>query len=221
MAHQINLYNPILLTPRRHFSAVAMLRALAVLVLGLAALCGWLAVRSQQLAGQLEETRRFQQSERQLLEKALAGRKTLPGDVTALTQELAHEQQAVATLRARRDATTRGLVREGRSPAALLRLLAATVPPPVWLAEVQIDDGQLALRGLTLQPEALKPWLATLAANPLTAAQQLGVARVQRLAPDPAARGAAERWEFRIAAGNGTQAVKPPATDARPTGAPR
>lgn len=218
MAHQINLYNPILLAPRRHFSAAAMARALAVLVVGLVALCGWLGLRGSQLSRLLDETHRFQQTERQQLEKSLAGRKVLPGDVAALTQEVAREQQTLATLRARRDAAQRGLVREGRSPAALLRLVAATVPPQAWLAEVQVDDGQIAVRGYTLQPEALKPWTAALAAHPLTAAQQLGVARIERQSPDPAQRGAAERWEFRIA---GAQGTRPSPEALRPTGAPR
>lgn len=217
MAHQINLYSPILLTPRRHFSAAAMVRALGVLALGLVALCGWLALRGGQLSRQLDETQRFQQAERQQLEKALAGRKALPGDVTALTQEVDREQQTLATLRTRRDAAQRGLVREGRSPAALLRLVAATVPPQAWLAEVQVDDGQLALRGYTLQPEALKAWVAALGAHPLTSAQQLGVARVERQPSDAANRGAAERWEFRIAPGQGTR----PLPEARHTGAAR
>ena len=216
MAQQINLYNPILLTPLRHFSAAAMARALLVLLLLLAALCGWLGWRSTQLARQLEATESFQQAERQQLEKSLAGRKALPGDTGALQQEVAREQQALVALRARLEATQRGLVREGRSPAALLRLVAATVPAPVWLTEVQIDDGQLALRGMTLQPEALKPWVAAFAKHPLTAAQQLGVGRVERQTPDATLRGAVERWEFRIAPAQGT---KLPA-EAR-TGAPR
>ena len=49
MAHQINLYNPILLAPRRHFSALAMAQSLGLLVAVLAITSGWMALSDARL----------------------------------------------------------------------------------------------------------------------------------------------------------------------------
>ena len=49
MAQQINLYSPILLAPRRYFSALAMVQSLAVLAVGLLALSLWSVNHTQGL----------------------------------------------------------------------------------------------------------------------------------------------------------------------------
>lgn len=210
MPHQVNLYSPILLAPRRHFSATAMGRALAVLVLGVGLLCAWLLLRGEQQRAQLQASEAFARSEAQRLNTLLAGRRAQPQDGAALQQELAREEALLAQARQYQQATQRGRVREGRSPAALLQLLARTVPAPVWLSSVHIDDGELQLSGHTLQPEALRPWLAQLAAHPLTAAQGLGVARVEKQGLPATAGGPAEapeRWQFTITPALGTRAA--------------
>ena len=198
MPHQVNLYSPILLAPRRHFSARAMARALAVLLLGVGLLCGWLLWRGEQQRTELKASAAFAAAERQRLNTLLAGQRALPQDSAALQQELAREEALLAEARQLHQATQRGLVREGRSPAALLQLLARTLPAPVWLARVQVDDGELRFSGHTLQPEALRPWLAQLGGHPLTAAQRLGVVSVEK---QSAAEGRAgtERWQFTVA----------------------
>jgi hypothetical protein len=217
MAHQVNLFSPILLAPRRLFSASAMLRALGVLVLALALLGLALQWQGQRLAAELRATQRFGTDEQQRLGSLLADRRLMPTDTRALEQELAAEQQALAALRARRDAQLHGLVRDGRSPPALLRLVASTLPAPVWLSELRLADGRdgrLELAGQTLQPELLQPWLEVLAAHPLTAAQGLALVRVDRIAAgqtvvDSGSSGAAparlplgtDSWTFRIAGG--------------------
>ncbi|WP_164885144.1 PilN domain-containing protein [Rubrivivax rivuli] len=218
MPHQVNLYSPILLAPRRHFSAAAMARALAVLVLGVGALCAWLMLRSEQQRAELQASEAFTRTESQRLNTLLAGRRVLPQDGAALQQELAREEALLAQARLEHEAAQRGRVREGRSPAALLQLLARTVPAPVWLSSVHIDDGALRFSGHTLQPEALRPWLAQLGAHPLTAPQQLGVARVEKQAAAPAGSGAAagaERWQFSVTPAQGTSA-EPARTEGRP-----
>lgn len=212
MPHQVNLYSPILLAPRRHFSATAMARALAVLVLGVGALCVWLVLRGEQQRAALQASAAFTRAENQRLSALLAGQRALPQDSAALQQELAREEALLAQARLQHDAAQRGRVRDGRSPAALLQLLARTVPAPVWLSTVHIDDGELRFSGQTLQPEALRPWLAQLGGHALTAPQQLGVARVEKqpaAAPEGSATPGAERWQFTVTPAQGTRADLP------------
>lgn len=194
MAQQINLYSPILLTPKRHFSALAMLQSLSVLALALLALCLWTVFTSQRLQHEMGDTARHDADERHQLEAALAQRAKAPKDSTALEQELTQARQALAARQALLVELARADDDHARGRAAMLQLLAQTVPAPVWLTEVRLGDGRLELSGMTLQPESLRPWLTRLAAEPALAGQALAAVKVER---SDAATGA-EVWSFRV-----------------------
>lgn len=203
MAQQINLFSPILLAPRRHFSALAMLQALAVFCVVLAALCLWIASSSATLRRDLQSSDRAQAAERERLTQALAAQPAASG--AALEQELVLVQQAVASRRALLEALSQGRLVEGRSHAAMLRMVAHTVPASVWLTDIRLVEGRLELTGMTLQPEALRPWLAQLAQHPLTAEQRLAAMKLERVSmsmPAPAGAGpvpaGAPTWSFQL-----------------------
>ncbi len=190
MAQQINLYSPIFLAPQRHFSARAMLQALGVVAVAFAALSGWAQFGSVTLRRDLQSTLRAHESERAQVAAALtdaAGR----SDGVALEQELARLRQDVARRRETLGELSRGMAVEGHSHAAMLRLVAQTLPAAAWLTDVKLVEGRLELAGLTLQPEVLRPWLAQLAGHPLTAGQQLAAVKVERAASGDA-------WRFTI-----------------------
>ena len=63
-----------------------------------------------------------------------------------------------------------------------MRLLAQTVPPPVWLDELRWSAGRMELEGKTLQPDALQPWVQQLSKHALLQGQQLSAVKVERLA---------------------------------------
>lgn len=179
MAQQINLFSPILLAPKRHFSAIAMVQALAVFGTVLVALCVWVVSSSAALRRDLQSTDLAQAGERQRLTQALAVPAAASG--VALEQELAQGQQALAARRALLEALSQGRLVEGRSHAAMLRMVAQTVPPSVWLTDIRLVEGRLDLSGMSLQPEALRPWLAQLAQHPLTATQHLAAMKLERM----------------------------------------
>ena len=200
MAQQINLYSPIFLAPQRHFSALAMAQALGAVALALVALCAWAQWSSRSLRGELQGTLQAHRVEREQLQAALAERSNT-GNGVALEQELARLRADIGRRHRVLDELSRGLAAPGRSHAAILRLVAETVPPPVWLTELKLVDGRLELAGLTLQPEALQPWLAQLSANPLTAGQQLAAVKVERggATGSPAAAAAQlDAWSFAV-----------------------
>lgn len=196
MAQQINLYSPILLTPKRYFSALAMAQAIGVLAAGLAALCLWSVLATQRLQADLASATSAYASEKQRLATEIAQRPALPKDSAALEQELARTTQALADSRALLDELAPAAADPERSRSALLRLLAQTVPPTVWLTELKLVDGQIDLAGMTLQPDALRPWLATLSQHPATAGQSLRAVKVER--SDTGAPGGAEAWAFHV-----------------------
>jgi Tfp pilus assembly protein PilN len=196
MAQQINLHSPILLAPKRYFSALAMAQALAAFALGLAGLCAWTLYSTQTLRRDLLSASAANDVERQRLASALAQRPAATAD-SAVLQEVALEEKLLAQRVQLRDGLTRGLVREGHGHSAWLRLLAQTVPGAVWLTEVRLGDKGVQISGQTRQPEALRPWLQTLSGHELAGGHAFAALQVER---STAAAGT-ELWTFQVAGG--------------------
>jgi Tfp pilus assembly protein PilN len=199
MAQQINLYSPIFLAPRRYFSAQAMAISLGVFALALLAVCGWMLASGNSLRRDLAGSVQAQAAESGRLTQALAVQPAASG--AALQQELALAQRTLDTRRALLDELTRGRLLQGRSHAAMLRMVAQTVPATAWLTEIRLVEGRLDLRGLTLQPDALRHWLTQLAVHPLTREQQLAAVRLEHVAPGTAqgsVPGGGEAWAFQL-----------------------
>jgi len=179
MAQQINLLTPVLLAPRRLFSAVAMLQGLLLLLGGGLLISVYLIWQARQTSAALATAHLQARNERQSLQQAMAA---LPGggDATALQQQLAQLKQANAGQEQALNDWQSGLPQAGRSHADLLRLLAQTTPATVWLQELRWNGQRLQLEGRTLAPASLQPWLARLAAHPLLRGQQLAAVQVER-----------------------------------------
>ena len=214
MAQQINLFSPILLAPKRYFSAVAMLQALAVFAVVLLALCAWMLASGAALRRELQSAQAAQLGERESLAQALAVQPAASG--AALELEVTAARQALATRRALLDELSRGRLAQGHSHAAMLRMVAQTVPAAVWLTEIRLNEGRLELSGKTLQPEALRPWLAQLAQHPMTAEQRLAAMKLERAdaataaTATNAAAAEARAWAFQLV----SQAPTAPTTEA-------
>jgi len=197
MPQQINLYSPILLAPRRYFSALAMVQVLAIYVLALAALCAWAAWSTTALRADLRSGGQARAAEHAQLTRELAARAPKAGSNAALEQERARLQAALDEQRRSLDELLRGRVVEGRSHAAMLELVARTVPAPVWLTELRLLEGRLELTGMTLQTQALRPWLSELGEHPLTEGQRLAAVKVERAVGAPIPEGV-QAWSFNL-----------------------
>jgi Tfp pilus assembly protein PilN len=199
MAQQINLYSPILMAPKRYFSALAMVRSLAVLVLGLALLGMWSMSTTAALRRELASSGVTYNSEKKRLNAALGARpdggKDADKDAGALTQELAQTQRLL-TERQRLLDQLAPSASEASRRSELLGWMAQTVPEPVWLSDVHLVDGRLTLTGNTLQPDALRLWLDRLAQHPSLAGQKLYAAKIEHSdGPGPAG---ADSWSFQV-----------------------
>jgi Tfp pilus assembly protein PilN len=204
MAQQINLYTPILLKERRYFSAQAMAVALGAFAAGLAVLGAVLAHQAGAVQAELEHSRTALQADRTRLAAALGPQRAAsgaPGEAAAaaLRQEAEALHGEIATLRERHAQLARGLVRDGHSHSALLRLVARTLPASAWLHDIRIEGPALTLEGRTLAPAALNPWLAALAGEPLLAGRPLTALRVAQQSAPP--DGAAPTWQFTLVNG--------------------
>jgi Tfp pilus assembly protein PilN len=201
MAQQINLYSPILLAPKRYFSALAMLQALGVLAAGLVGLSLWSVSHTQGLRRDLASASAADSGEKQRLAAALAARPVAPTNVSALEQELAQARKQLAEREALLASIAAPAPGNGISRSALLRVLAQTLPATAWLTEVRLVDGRVDIAGATLQPEALRPWLDRLSAHPALAGQTLEAVRVERR--DANVGSSPESWSFRVVSGHG------------------
>jgi hypothetical protein len=197
MPQQINLFSPILLAPRRHFSARTMAEALAVLVLGIGAIAGWSVHTTARLKQDLAAAQLAGEPETQRLAAQIAARAAPPQDTRALEQQMATLRLTLAERRALLTELVPAVPAPERGNAAWLALLAQTVPASVWLAEARRADGRIELAGTTVQPEALRPWLAALAAHPAAAGRTLRTVRVERADGD-----GADAWNFRVVSGS-------------------
>jgi len=88
MAQQINLYNPIFLQKKKHFSAVTMLQALGLLLAGILAFYGYAVNESRTLARVADDARKQLQSQSEQIGKMT--REFSPqGQSKALEEEVA------------------------------------------------------------------------------------------------------------------------------------
>lgn len=161
MAQQINLLTPILLKPRRHFTATAMAQALGLILAGSLLLAGWIHGRAEQRRVEFRERQQALQTEQQALSRSLAGLpattdlKALESQIKVLKEQQQGQAELLQSLRS-------GQQVAGERHSDLLALIAGTVPASVWLQGLRWQSGQLELNGGTLDPAALRAWLAQL-----------------------------------------------------------
>ena len=181
MPQQINLLTPILLAPRRYFSAATLAQASGLLLLAGVAAALWLQHRERGAEADHPALLARHNAERQSLAVAQAGLPP-PLDATALQQQLLPLQAG----NAERRALLRTLGADGRAAAGqrhsdLLGLVAHSLPESAWLTELRYTPGRLELVGGTLDTGVLRAWLARLGTHPLLAGQTLAALRVERL----------------------------------------
>ena len=179
MPQQINLLTPILLAPKRYFSALTLVQASGLLVaVGLVAAL-WLQQRDRSAEAQHQALLAQYATEKQSL---MVARAALPApmDAVAVQQQLLPLEAGNTERRALLQALGGdGAVAHRNSD--LLALIAQSLPESAWLSELRYSPGRVELIGGTLDTGVLRPWLARLAAHPLLAGQELTALRVERL----------------------------------------
>lgn len=163
MAQQINLYNPLFLKQKKHFSAATMLEALGLLLGGVLAFYGYALYESRSLARVTADAGR--QVAAQTEQVATLAREFSPqGRGRQLQEEL---QRAGARLKQREDVLA--ILQTGGlgNTAGFARYLTALARQPVggvWLTGFSIsgDEIELNLTGRVLQPDLVPTYLRAL-----------------------------------------------------------
>jgi len=206
MPQQINLCTPLLLAPKRYFSAQTMVQALSVfLVLG-GVLCGVWVWSLNRTTAELQQLMQAQSKELADLKTALQAHAL---SAAPLSPEL---QAQVQDLRTRLQVQQKVLLalQEGRmAPGAAhsdrLTLVSRSIPAQVWVTGVEADATRFQVAGYTLEPSALNDWVNRLAFSPLLQGLRLATVKVQnaRLVPavvdtSQAAPAGREAWSFTL-----------------------
>ncbi|MEO8142865.1 MAG: fimbrial assembly protein [Betaproteobacteria bacterium] len=230
MAQQINLYNPIFLQKRKHFSAVTMLQALGLLLGGIVAFYGYALNESRTLARLSDDTRKQLQAQSEQVgrltrEFSPQGRsKLLEEEVARAAARLKQRQELLEVLRTGGLGNTEGFSR-------YLAALARQPMNGVWLTGLTIggDEAQLLLSGKVLYSDLVPAYIRALNREEVMRGRRVAelrlTAREEKEVPATAAPGAnpasparpaapLRYVEFNIAAVRGNA---PAATDAKGT----
>ena len=220
MAQQINLFNPIFLKQKKHFSAGTMLQALALLLGGILAFYGYTLRETQSLSRVAEETGRqlkaqAEQVGRLTQEFSPQGRsKMLADEVARLTTRLKQREDMLGVLHTGGLGNTDGFAR-------YLGAFARQTMAGVWLTGFTIggDEAELQVTGRVLQADLVPAYIRALNREDVMRGRRVAelrlTAREERDAPVtaapgavPAAPAAARRYvEFSISAVRGSAAA--------------
>jgi hypothetical protein len=154
MSQQINLFNPIFLKQKKTFSAVTMLDALALLLVGVAAFYAYASIESLNLDRQSVVTAgQYNQSRMRLLETSA---RYAPKKIDAGLEAEVNNLQA--QLNARKTALDNlgiGLLANDASYAEYMRALARQSLAGLWLTGFKVGSGgaEIEIIGRALQPE--------------------------------------------------------------------
>ncbi len=163
MSQQINLFNPIFLKQKKIFSAVNMLDAMALLVVGVAAFYGYASIETLNLDRQAVETARLHdQSKARLVE---TGVRYAPKKIDAgLDAEVKNLQAQLIARKSTLDNVGIGLLASDISYTEYMRALARQSLAGLWLTGFRVGKGgaEMEIIGRALQPELVPSYIQRL-----------------------------------------------------------
>jgi hypothetical protein len=178
---QINLYQPIFRRERRVFSAVTILQALGLVLVGLALVYAYGLIKLRALEQDLDELRAREQASLARVERLSA--ELPPGSMVATAEQRLAELRATLDTRRR----TLSLMQSGalgstEGFSAQLAALAANPRGELWLTGISINRGgaYVALTGYTYQPEQVASFLRGLSEAPVFSGVRFAEFEMQR-----------------------------------------
>jgi hypothetical protein len=209
MAQQINLYNPIFLQQKKHFSAVTMLQALGLLVAGILAFYGYARYETVQLTRVADESKKQLQSQSELVvqltrEFSPEGRsKALDDELARLNAQLRQREDLLAML-------STGVLGNTEGFARYLGALARQAVNGVWLTGFNVsgDEAELRISGRVLHADLVPAYLKALNREEVMRGRRVAEMRLT-------AREEQESGPTAAPGGGPAAGAKPPATPQR------
>ena len=164
MTQQINLFNPIFLKQKKIFSAVNMLDALALLLVGVAVFYGYSSIETLNLDRQSVETARQYYQSKLRLSEASARYAPKKADA-ALAAEVNTLQAQVNARKANLQDLGGSALAGGAGYAEYMRALARQSLAGLWLTGFSIGKGgeEMEISGRALHPDLVPAYIHRLA----------------------------------------------------------
>jgi hypothetical protein len=212
MAQQINLYNPIFLQKKKHFSAVTMLQALGLLLGGILLFYAYVLNDSRTLGRVAAEAQRQVQTQGQQVAQLMrefspeGQSKLLEEEVARATTRLKQREDLLAVLRTGGLGNTDGFAR-------YMVALARQTMNGVWLTGFVIagDETEIQLSGRVLHADLVPSYIRTLNREEVMRGRRIAELRLTAREERPAVA---------TAAPGAVQAPAQPQQQGSPLGAP-
>ena len=165
MSQQINLFNPIFLKKKKHFSALTMAQGLALILLGSLVVAGYARWQLGGLEQSAVETEKQLKSTKAQLAKVTADyaprqkSKALEDDIQRMEMELKSRQQAY-------DILQKGSADSAKGYAEYLYAFSRQVIDGLWLTGFAIEGNDIELRGRALKPDLVPEFITRLKREP-------------------------------------------------------
>jgi Tfp pilus assembly protein PilN len=166
VSQQINLFNPIFLKKKKHFSAVTMAQALGLILLGSLAVAGYARWQLAALEASAVETEQQLKSTKAQVAKVTANyaprqkSKALEEEIQRMEVELKSRQQAFEIVQ-------RGSLGNSKGYAEYLYALSRQVVDGLWLTGFRIEGNEIELRGRSLKPDLVPEFIKRLKHEPI------------------------------------------------------
>ncbi|MBU0689265.1 MAG: PilN domain-containing protein [Gammaproteobacteria bacterium] len=168
MSQQINLFNPIFLKQKKHFSAVTMLQALLLIVLGSMLFYGYAMYQVKLLAKQTAEMNvRYEAEQKRLVNyinefSPQRAQKLLDDELQMVEAQASMQEALLATLKGGAIGNTQGY-------SEYLRAFARQSVKGLWLTGFNIngDGAQMSLQGAAVNPQLLPAYIQRMNREPV------------------------------------------------------
>jgi Tfp pilus assembly protein PilN len=165
VSQQINLFSPIFLTQKKHFSALTMAQALGLIVLGSLAFFAYAYWQTTAITRQVADTTRRLALERARLERVAANyaprgkSQLLQQEIARLETQMGARTQVLEVLKGGEFGRTAGF-------SEYFRAFARQAVDGLWLTGFNIKGNDLEISGRALQPELVPTYLQRLQREP-------------------------------------------------------
>lgn len=170
MSQQINLYNPLFRKQKKYFSAVTMLEALGLILLGSLLFYGYVGYRASLMEKRADEIVQSSKATQMRLEQAAAEfgvRKPSP----LLAAEIARTDGQIQARRLIIEQLNSGKLGDTQGFSEYFRALARQKPEGLWITGFHVSGTgtEMAIHGRALRPELVPAFIHRLKQEPMLA----------------------------------------------------
>ena len=188
MSQQINLFSPIFLTQKKHFSALTMAQALGLIVLGSLVFFAYAYWQAQSTTKQAADTTRRLALEQARLER-IKTNYAPRSKSSVLQQEIARLETQMEARTAVLELLKGGEFGRTDGFSEYFRAFARQTVNGLWLTGFNIKGNEMEIRGRALQPEQLPTYLQRLQREPTMQGKAFANLEIGIPQTEPAAQG--------------------------------